>query len=555
MRDLKVLIPYLLRRKRDCWIAVLALLLAAVVEPTIPALLKPLVDENFVSGGSSPNHLVIFGLFCAFFAKGLAEYFSNVYGQKVSHYVITEIREHLFAKFVEAPILTLRRMGESALISKITHDTGQLAGAVSTVWITLFKDSLIVLGLVGYMLYVSLLLTLVVVISAPMVVYVINTAAAKLRKSGESLQELNVEFIERLQATFFALNEVKSFQIENQEKKKFSGVINEIRDVTVSSIRLQSLSVPVVQMIGAAAVCIVVYAASLLVQMGALTAGEFVSFIAALAMTFEPIRRLTGVSLSLQRGIIGARSIRDALQIEREDAYRKTLAKSDCPPNVEQLSIELQDVSFKYPASVDHVFDRVSVSIPFGSLVGITGQSGRGKSTLALILSGLLQDFEGVYKINGKSTKEMIDFNIRNLFSYISQTPVLMPVTVAENIALCEESEIDMVRLETVISRVGLSEQLASFGDKDKTQVTFLGSNLSGGQRQRIALARALYRGSPLLVLDEPTSALDADNSMKIRKTLLELKADHTIFVITHDARMYQDFDLIIDLDKASDNN
>lgn len=317
---------YLIAQKRRLVASILLMLLAAGLEPIIPALMKPLLDQTIPNRGNSDTLLIPIALFMAFLFRGLVEYFSSITAQKISQLTVHQIRIDLFSAITELPFGRIRKADPGFYASKILNDVASISGALSTVWITLVKDSLVVLLLLAYLLYASPALTALIFLTLPLAGLLVQRSTSKIRTSSRKIQEhaANVHSSLADYLSLSGLRDIYSLGIQHFARSRFSELSSNLAGETITLSRRQATVVPLVQVIAATGVCAAITLAVTL-PMGLESPGEFVAFMAAMAMIFEPIKRLTNLNTVIQKGFVGIESVRAVL----EEAHRYGLKKAD----------------------------------------------------------------------------------------------------------------------------------------------------------------------------------------------------------------------------------
>ncbi len=531
-------------------VSVLSMGVLAALEPMLPALMKPLVDESLIAKSSESIWHVPVLILLVFVGKGVADYVSNVSTQWVAQRVVADVRRQLFSHQLCLSLVDQQQEGIGPMMSRVTYDTQQISAAVSTAWLTVVRDTLVLIALVSYLFFLAWKLTLVVFLIAPVVAALIYFAAKKLKVSNQRLQAHMAKMSSVLQQAYQGVQEIKIFQAETASKKRFDQVSEDVRRESMKAIRIQAMNVPLVQIFAAVAVCLVLVIASYQSAQNQLTPGEFVAFVTALAMVFEPIRRLTNINAVIQRGMAAAHSIFEMLDHLAEisgnrdgKGFRHTTAllRSTEP------FLRVEALTFSYSRDSVEVCRDVDLTIDAGTAVALVGQSGSGKTTLSQILVGLHRNYGGRILLNGRDAKELDLATYRSAFSMLSQQPALFDGTVAENIAMT--SDFDSERVTLALQRAELIDFVRQLPNGILTLLGAEGLGLSGGQQQRLGLARALYHDAPCLVMDEATSALDPQNQRKIWELFRSLRGEKTLVLVAHqlDAIAWADQILVFD--------
>ena len=531
---LKRLTGYALKYKSGLVCSIVAMIAVAVLEPLVPALLKPLIDENF-SQSSNVNPLKIpILLLAVFLFKGLAEYASNVLSQWVANKVITDIRDAVFTHQLNITIENYLSESPGRIISRFLYDIPQISASLSAAWIIVIRDSLILIALLSYLFFVSWPLTLVMLLTAPPIIFLINFVGKKLRKSNFEIQENTALMTKTITQVTNGIREIKLYGVEKKISTLFERTSELIRSKTMYVVKLTAANVPTVQFLAALAVTIVIYLATLLSQGDKLTPGAFVSFIAAMSLMFEPIRRLTGVNAILQKGFAACDSIFEILDKKVEIHENSLNSSSQIIENRDGMKIEFENVSFKYPATDQYSLKDVSFKIADREFIGIVGSTGSGKSTLFNLFAAFYLPTKGKINVNGVSIEGLSKKSLREKISWVGQPVTLFDDSVFSNVAIgnTNASKSDVLKALEIAHCMDFVEKLP---EGIHTIIGPNGSNLSGGQRQRLAIARALLRHSSIYLFDEATSALDSHSAGLIRTVYDEIKGYKTLVVISHD--------------------
>ena len=523
-------------------LSIVAMIAAASLEPVLPALLKPLVDESLIKKNAVAQWQVPLFLMLAFLAKGVAEYVASVSSQWIANKAITDLRQQVFRHQMHLPIPVHQAETGGRMLSRILYDIPQVGAALSNAWIIVVRDTLIIIGLTGYLIYTAWELTLVIVAIAPVVAWLIRVASRKLRGSNRDMQETTGRMTGMVEETLGGVREIKLFGTHDHEDRRFAAVSETLRQQTMRTVRVSAVNVPLVQVLAAAAVATVIWTAGSLSAQNKLSPGEFVSFVTAMSMLFEPIRRLTNINAVIQRGLAGAQSIFELL---------------DTPPEVDSASGSLprakgelvfDDVSFAYPGQGGLALQGFSLAVHPGQTVALVGASGSGKSTLVNLVARFFEPGSGRILLDGQPLASLPLAHLRAQLGWVGQQVVLFDDTVAANIAYGRPgaSEADIRAAARAAHALEFIDKLP---DGLATRVGANGSLLSGGQRQRIAIARAFLRDAPILLLDEATSALDAESERMVQTALEGLMRGRTTLVIAHRLATVQRADRIVVLE------
>ncbi|MBP7392393.1 MAG: lipid A export permease/ATP-binding protein MsbA [Zoogloea sp.] len=525
-------------------LSILAMIAAASLEPVLPALLKPLVDESLIKKSHTAQWQVPLFLMLAFLAKGVAEYVASVSSQWIANKAITDLRQQVFRHQMHLPIPVHQAETGGRMLSRILYDIPQVGAALSNAWIIVIRDTMVIIGLTGYLVYTAWELTLVILAIAPIVAWLIRVASRKLRGSNREMQDTTGRMTGMVEETLNGVREIKLFGTHDHEDARFASVSEQLRQQTMRTVRVSAINVPLVQVLAAAAVATVIWTAGSLSAQDKLSPGEFVSFVTAMSMLFEPIRRLTNINAVIQRGLAGAQSIFELL---------------DTPPEVDSASASLprakgelrfDDVSFRYPGQAELALQHFSLDVHPGQTVALVGASGSGKSTLVNLIARFFEPGAGRILLDGTPLASLPLAHLRAQLGWVGQQVVLFDDTIAANIAYGrpDVSEADILAAARAAHALEFIDKLPQ---GLATRVGANGSQLSGGQRQRIAIARAFLRNAPILLLDEATSALDNESERAVKDALVELRKNRTVIVIAHRLSTIHDADKIVVMERG----
>ncbi|MBS0367914.1 MAG: lipid A export permease/ATP-binding protein MsbA [Proteobacteria bacterium] len=525
-------------------LSILAMIAAASLEPVLPSLLKPLVDESLIKKNQVAQWQVPLFLMLAFLAKGVAEYVASVSSQWIANQAITDLRQQVFRHQMHLPIPVHQAETGGRMLSRILYDIPQVGAALSNAWIIVVRDTLIIIGLTGYLIYTAWELTLVIVAIAPIVAWLIRIASRKLRGSNQEMQETTGRMTGMVEETLGGVREIKLFGTHEHEDRRFAEVSEKLRKQTMRTVRVSSANVPLVQVLAAAAVATVIWTASSLSAQDKLSPGEFVAFVTAMSMLFEPIRRLTNINATIQRGLAGAQSIFELLDTPPEvDSASGTL-----PRAVGELRFD--DVSFAYPGQTESALRHFSLDVHPGQTVALVGASGSGKTTLINLIARFYEPTAGRVLLDGAPLDRLPLAHLRAQLGWVGQQVVLFDDSIAANIAY-GRPDVPEAAILAAARAAHAMEFIDKLPDGLATRVGANGSQLSGGQRQRIAIARAFLRDAPILLLDEATSALDNESERAVKDALVELRRNRTVIVIAHRLSTIRDADRIVVMERG----
>jgi len=509
-------------------VAMLAMTATAAMEPLLPALMAPLIDESLID--KDPKALIQIPLMivAVFVFKGIAEYIASVSSQYVANRTVADIRSEVFAVQLDLPMQDHDAQEGGRLLSRITYDVAQVGEAVSTAWMVIIKDSLMILGLLAFLIYTSWEMSLALLVAAPVVSYVVKKASIKMRRSNQDLQTWTGRLTGLIEESLMAVKDIKIFSGHDHQQSRFDDINKRLRHEQMRVIKIQSLNVPLVQILAAITIGIVILIGTQMSAKDLLSPGEFVAYITAMGMIFDPVRRLTGVNATIQRGLAAAESIYEIFD-QSLDEQRQASDYSA----LKQVSLSCESLSFQYKNAESKALDQVSFQIQAGETVALVGPSGSGKSSLIASIAGFIEPDAGSILINGEDIQSWPLAKRRRQLSLVSQQVNLFDATIAENIRFGRPDATDE-QIRDAARQAHALEFIDALPDGLDTQVGPFGGRLSGGQRQRIAIARAFIKDAPILLLDEPTSALDHQSREQVLLGLENLKANRTTLIISH---------------------
>jgi subfamily B ATP-binding cassette protein MsbA len=520
--------------------SILGLVVVAATEPAIPALFKPMLDQNFVARDPTGIVWMPLALLGIFILRGLGDYLGDVAIGWVGGKLVLDLRTQMFDRLLRFPTRYFDHHSAGIVISKVTYDVRQVTEAATKVVNVLVRDSLAIVGLLAWMLYLNWQLTLLAFVVAPMVVFIVRRVSRRLRELSRSLQREYGEMTRILEEATDGQKVVKVFGGEAYEGRRFWVSANWVRRYTFKSRAAASLNVPLIQLSSALGLASIVFIASRQAAEGTLTVGGFVSFLGAMGMLFSPIKRLSQVSEPLQRGLAAAESI---------------FALVDEPVETDQGAarierargrLECRAVDFRYPGARTPAVEQVSFVIEPGETVALVGPSGSGKTTVANLVPRFYEVESGAILIDDIEVADLRLADLRRQIAFVSQDVVLFNDTVAANIAYGALSGASEEAIREAARAAHALEFIERMPEGFATTIGDRGVRLSGGQRQRLAIARAVLKDAPILILDEATSALDAESERRVQAALENLRKGRSTLVIAHRLSTIEGADRIV---------
>jgi subfamily B ATP-binding cassette protein MsbA len=545
----RVLYLRLLRYVRPYWrmfaLSILAMVMVAATEPLLPALMKPLLDGSFVNKNPTTIRYIPFALVGLFLVRGVFGFVSDYALNWVANRVVFDLRGEMFGRLVNLPTRYYDDASSGALISKVTYDVTGVTAAATTVLTVMVRDSLTVVGLLGWIFYLDWKLSLITLVIGPVIALVIRSFSNRLRETSRSAQYAMGDITHVLDEAIECHKVVKVFGGQDYEQRHFGAAIKRMRDYAMRQTVAAGASVPLVQVCAAVAVAVIVYYSTQQSGADGVTVGSFVSFMTATLMLLSPLKRLTGVNASLQRGLAAAESVFAVIDEKpEEDSGTRILQRA-------QGRIEFEHLCFSYPNATRPALDDINLAIAAGETVALVGGSGGGKTTLANLIPRFYQPSAGRILLDGIDTQTLTLASLRANLALVSQDVVLFNDTVAANIAYGPLAGAGKAAIAAAAEAAHAMDFIREMPEGLQTMIGENGVRLSGGQRQRLAIARALLKNAPVLILDEATSALDTESERVVQAALETLMQGRTTLIIAHRLSTIEKANRIVVLQKG----
>ncbi|MBI1194280.1 MAG: lipid A export permease/ATP-binding protein MsbA [Gammaproteobacteria bacterium] len=509
-------------------VAALGMGLEAGADTAFAALMKPMLDGSFVNKDQHWIGLIPWLIVALFTIRGLAGFASGYMMSWIGRQVIKSLRGAMFDHLLCLPARFFDQNASGQLISKFTYDVEQVANATTQAVTVSIRDTLAIIGLLGWMTYISWRLTLAFIVVGPVIAIIIVYINRRYRKIGAALQASMGDVTHVAEESVEGYRVIKAFGGKEYERQRFEGANERNRQQYMKMVATKVGSIPLVQFIVGLALAGITYMATLDSMLGTISVGSFMSFLVAMLMLLTPMKRLTTVNAAIQLGIAAAKSLFDLLDSTAEsDHGTQVLGRATGAVRYEKLS-------FQYGRGNARIIDDVSFEVSPGQTVAFVGPSGGGKTTLVSLLMRFYDIGHGRILLDGRDIRDLKLDNLRKQIAFVGQDVILFNDTVARNIAygaLSDVSEEEIVKAATAAYAMDFIRELPQGLD------TLVGENgvlLSGGQRQRLAIARALLKDAPVLILDEATSALDTESERHIQRALDGLMKNRTTLVIAH---------------------
>ena len=531
---------YLSRYLGKIYLAVIFMTIFAIANAATVWLVKPALDGIFMAKNTKLLWIIPGLVMAVSLVKALADYFQSYIIKFVGQNVLHDLQLDLYVHLLHSDLTFLNKQPSGKLLSKFTNDILNLKTAISLIIVNLAKELLTVIGLIAVMFYTDINLSLITFIVFPLAVIPIAKIGKKMRGIAHTTQEELCDYTVKLDENFRNIKVIKSFCTEKHEINNTKTRLDDLLKCYSKAIRVESMASPLTEMLGSVAIAAIILYGGSQVLSEAISPGSFFAFVVAFIAAYKPVKSLANLNVVLQNGLTSARRIFAMLDTKQEienQSYDKELKVTKSP------SIEFKNVSFKHAGRKD-VLDNISLKIYPNQFIALVGESGSGKSTLIDLLLKFHEPSTGNIYINAQNLIDVASASIRHHISLVSQDIMLFNKSIKDNISYGSSniSEGSIANAATMSSAGYFIDELEESYD---TPVGQFGIQLSGGQKQKIAIARAMLKDSPILVFDEATSALDQVSEKIVKNSLMSLKSNKTIIMVTHRLATIKDADVI----------
>jgi len=525
------------------FLGAVATIIVSATDATFTGLVKPIIDESFIKRDRSFIHWLPILIFGIFIIRGMAGFVSSYCISRVARTVVRDLRRLIFSKLLQLPATFYDRNSSGYILSTIIYNVEQVAQACSDALMTIIRESSLAIGLIVVMFVVSWKLSLLFIIIAPFIMWVVKWSSVRMRRLSTNVQQSVGDVTHVAGEGIDGYRVIRLYGGQEYENKKFNqatknNLQRELKIVVTNGVGTSSmqllLAIPI--------------AVTLLVATNPslhISAGSFAAIVAAMISLLRPVRRMSTVNTEIQKGVAAAESIFKMAdeEIEKESGTRSLSSVTG--------DIVFRDVSFEYTTSKRPILKNINFSVKAGQTVAIVGKSGGGKSTLVNMLPRFYEINSGSITIDGVNINVYSLADLRRQFAFVSQDTTLFDDTVANNIAYGSDMSANRDKIIASAKASHAYDFIMQMPDGFDTKIGEDGVLLSGGQRQRIAIARALLKDAPILVLDEATASLDVHAERHIQQALDDLMKDRTVLVIAHRLSTVENADCIIVLDEG----
>ena len=523
---------------RYAWVVMaLAIVIGSALEPTIPALLKPLLDDGFNSKKIALWMVPVF-IIGLFMLRSIASYISDIALTKIVQTSLRNLREKMFYAVSVAELGLYRKQPATALANTIVYEATNGAVLLLQSVVTVVKDSLSIIALFAYLLYLNWKLTIIVLVIFPAVALTMRALSKRVYRLTKESQAAVDKLAYTVEETVLAHKEIRIQGAVPQQLERFHTINVLLQRLAMKSAIAGSAVAPITNFFGSIALSSVIVIAMLQSQGEALSAGGFVAFITAMLMLIAPIKHLSEITSTVTRGVVAA---------ERAIALVETVTPEvggTCTSARSAGNITFTHLGVTYPNAEAPALSDINFTIHGGQFIALVGLSGSGKTTLANLLPRFVDYSEGSVTLDGVELREWDLTSLRQQFALVGQHVVMLSDSVLNNVTLGQP--VDRSRAQQCIEAAYLGDLVASLPQGIDTMLGHNANVLSGGERQRLAIARALYKDAPILILDEATSALDPDTDSLVQAALRKAMAHRTTIAIAHRLSTIRDADVIV---------
>lgn len=516
--------PYIKGYKFYFILVFFGIILTVIATASIAKIMQLLIDDVFIKKDPFMLYLIPSLLIGIYILKAIGRYIQSVFTTHIGLHIVTRLREDLLEKMIRMDMQFLYTNRSGELISRITSDIARVQYFVSTMMPELIRETLIVIALVGYVIYLNPTLAFWALIVVPVVVFPLLKITRRLKRLSHRSQEKNADVITRLTEVFNNSEIIKANATETYEMNRFKDESDRFFKLNMKTAYTSETVAPLMEIIGATGLAAVIFVGGQQVYTGAMTPGEFTGFITAVGQMFDPIRRVSSIYSKIQDAQAASERVFHIFDIENE--VKDGSITLDEP--IHHLQFENVSLNFGDKTALSHI----DLTINQGQTVALVGQSGGGKSSLINLLLRFYDPTEGAISLNHQNLKSYTQNSLRNQIAAVSQRVYILQDTLAANVAY--GSEIDEERVKDSLQKADAFEFSSALSEGIYTVMQEFGANLSGGQRQRIAIARAIYKQASLLILDEATSALDNESEKRIQGALNAYAQDKITIIIAH---------------------
>ena len=520
-------------------LSMVCMVIAGALTSSQAVLVKPVLDDIFLAKNPASLKWLPLAVVMIFLLKGICNYIQTVLMSFIGLRIVTDLRNKLYEQIQKQSLSFFTQHPTGLLMSRVTNDVASIQDASSEVVTSIVKDSFTIISLVCVIFYTDWKLAFIAMIIFPLTIYPISEFGKKIRKVTTSTQITMATLSSLLQETISGTRIVKAFGMEKYENKRFAGENERFFKLNMKAVSVKALSHPLMEFLGGLGIAAVIFYGGYNVLAGKSTPGTFFSFLTAVLMLYEPVKRLTNVNNTINQGIAGAERVFSIIDLAPDIEDKPNAA--ELPPV--SRGIDIENVTFCYEKIP--VLKNIQLSIKAGEVVAFVGMSGGGKTSLVNLIPRFYDVSEGRILIDGYDIRDVSLQSLRRQIAIVTQQTILFNDTVRNNIAYgsFEKSENDIISAAKAANAHDFIMKMPKGYD---TNIGELGTKISGGEKQRLSIARAILKNAPILILDEATSSLDTEAEMEVQDALDNLMKGRTTLVIAHRLSTIRNADRIV---------
>ncbi|ATE71603.1 lipid A export permease/ATP-binding protein MsbA [Lysobacter capsici] len=540
-RLLRFALPY----RNLLWLAVIGMLIEAAAGAGFTKLMEPVINQTFIVKNTRIAVWLPLAIVGLFVLRGIAGYVTDYYMAKSGRGVARDLRVQVLGKYLRLPGARFDTEPVPSMLVRLGSDSDQVAQASVDALKVMVQQSTQAIALLAVMIWTSWQVTFAVLIMAPPLAWVMDKVGRRYRRISHRIQESGAQLLLAADQALSNQQEVKVYGAQTSELGRYREIADNYLKLSLKVESTRSIASAMVQLMGSVGLALLLFVAGYEAFNGRLDAGGFVVLMVSMMAIIPNLRQLTNVQNMLQRGVASAERLFEVLDaVEEPDTGTRELARS-------QGLIEFRDVTARYPGQASPALSNISFTARPGTVTAIIGRSGSGKSTLIKLIPRFYDPESGQILLDGHPLDEYKLLDLRRQIALVGQQVMLFDGTVAANVAYGEMQQADAAALDNAVRGANAAEFIERLPEGVDTSIGAKGGKLSGGQRQRLAIARAMLKDAPILILDEATAALDTESERLVQDALERLMPDRTTLVIAHRLSTIEHADQVLVLDQG----
>ena len=526
-------------------LAAVGMLIEAAAGGAFSKLMEPVVNETFIDRDKAKSLLLPLAIVGLFVIRGIAGYITDMGMGKAARSIARDVRVNVLGKYLRLPGLRFDTEPVPAMLVRLGSDADQMAQAAVDAMKVMLQQVLQIIAALVVMFITSWQVTLAILVMAPPLAWIMDKVAKRYRRISHRIQESGAEMMQAADQTLSNQQEVKVYGAQQSELTRYAGLANANLRLAMKVEATRSISSAMVQLMGSVGLALLLFFAGREAMAGRLTAGGFVTLMISMMAIIPALKQLTNVQNMLQRGVASAQRLFSVLDAEDErDVGSRALERS-------KGLLEFRDITTRYPGQSRPALEGISFTARPGTVTAIVGRSGSGKSTLIKLIPRFYEAESGQILLDGHPLQDYRLADLRRQIALVGQQVMLFDGTVAANVAYGELQGAEATAMEEAVRGANAMEFVQEMPERMQAPIGNKGGRLSGGQRQRLAIARAMLKDAPILILDEATAALDNESERLVQNALQKLMPDRTTLVIAHRLSTIEHADQVLVLDQG----